>query len=58
MQLSPHAVWVPSLILQPLVENAVAHGLAGHQGPAVVRLTVEAARDLLTLRASNTLAQN
>ncbi len=32
------AVWVPSLILQPLVENAVVHGLAGHQGPVTVRI--------------------
>jgi LytS/YehU family sensor histidine kinase len=49
------AVWVPSLILQPLVENAVVHGLAGHQGPVQVRVMVEASRDLLTLSVSNTL---
>ena len=48
--------WVPSLILQPLVENAVVHGLAGHQGPVVVRLDVERAGDSLVLRVTNTIA--
>lgn len=41
------ALWVPSLILQPLVENAVAHGMAGHDGP--VRVSVEVAVDGETL---------
>src|ERR1700726_3215790 len=50
------AVWVPSLILQPLVENAVLHGLAGHQGPVTVRITVRMADDVLTLSVLNTIA--
>jgi hypothetical protein len=50
------AVWVPSLILQPLVENAVVHGLAGHQGPVTVRVTVRIAQDVVTLRVLNTMA--
>ena len=50
------AVWVPSLILQPLVENAVVHGLAGHQGPVTVRITVRMEKDLLTLWVRNTIA--
>jgi Histidine kinase len=48
--------WVPSLILQPLVENAVVHGLAGHQGPVTVRLEVTRAADSLLLRVTNTIA--
>jgi len=49
-------VWVPSLILQPLVENAVVHGLAGHQGPVTVRIAVHVAKDALTLSVFNTIA--
>ena len=52
------SVWVPSLILQPLVENAVVHGLAGHQGPVLVRVTVQTTDELLTLRVANTLAKH
>jgi hypothetical protein len=48
--------WVPSLILQPLVENAVVHGLAGHQGPVTVRLTVGRVGDSIVLRVTNTIA--
>jgi hypothetical protein len=50
------AVWVPSLILQPLVENAVLHGLAGHQGPVTVRIALHMAHDVLTLSVFNTIA--
>ena len=50
------AVWVPSLIMQPLVENAVVHGLAGHQGPVTVRISIRLAHDVLTLSLFNTIA--
>jgi hypothetical protein len=45
------ALWVPSLILQPLVENAVAHGMPGHDGPVniSVQATVEGERLVLTV---------
>jgi len=48
--------WVPSLILQPLVENAVVHGLAGHEGAVTIRIEAQASRELLTLRVINTIA--
>jgi hypothetical protein len=48
--------WVPSLILQPLVENAVVHGLAGHEGAVLIQVQVLAADERLTLRVTNTLA--
>ncbi|MBV8143573.1 MAG: histidine kinase [Gammaproteobacteria bacterium] len=48
--------WVPSLILQPLVENAVVHGLAGHEGPVTIRVEAEASGERLLLRVLNTIA--
>jgi hypothetical protein len=48
--------WVPSLILQPLVENAVVHGLAGHQGPVEVHLEANTSDEVLVLRVANTIA--
>jgi hypothetical protein len=48
--------WVPSLILQPLVENAVVHGLAGHEGPVTIRVEVYASDERLVLRVLNTMA--
>src|SRR3984885_889111 len=48
--------WVPSLILQPLVENAVVHGLAGHEGPVTIRVEAYVSGERLTLRVLNTMA--
>ena len=53
-------VWVPSLILQPLVENAVVHGLAGHDGPVRIAVTAEStldgAQDGLRIAVTNDVA--
>jgi hypothetical protein len=49
------AAWVPSLILQPLIENAIVHGLAGHQGPVSVRVTASTGHGTLILRVTNTM---
>jgi hypothetical protein len=46
--------WVPSLILQPLIENAVVHGLAGHSGPVNVSIEVESDAQQLRLIVRNT----
>jgi LytS/YehU family sensor histidine kinase len=51
------AAWVPSLILQPLVENAVVHGLAAHDGPVSIDVHVSVADETLILRVSNTVAR-
>jgi hypothetical protein len=49
------AVWVPSLILQPLIENAVVHGMSGHQGVVTVTVGVKLANDTLLMRVTNSV---
>jgi hypothetical protein len=50
------SLWVPSLILQPLIENAVVHGLAGHSGNVEIRVEVTVCGENLVLRVINTIA--
>jgi hypothetical protein len=50
------SAWVPSLILQPLIENAVVHGLARHDGAVEIRVEIETTGDQLVLRVLNTMA--
>jgi two-component system sensor histidine kinase AlgZ len=45
---------VPSLILQPLVENAVKHGVSRVEGPCEVRVEVLATGGALVLRVTDT----
>ena len=50
------ALWVPSLILQPLVENAVVHGLAGHEGPVLISIQISVEAGALNVRIANTVS--
>jgi len=52
------SLWVPSLILQPLIENAVVHGLAGHSGAVEIRVEAVVCGENLLLRVINTMPSN
>ena len=55
----PEHLWdakVPGLILQPIVENAVTHGLAGHERPVKVTLAARTEGDVLRLTVTNDMA--
>ena len=44
---------VPNLILQPLVENAIRHGIEPHAKPGCIELRVQRAADVLTVEVSD-----
>ncbi len=44
---------VPNLILQPLVENCVKHGLRGHAGSMTITLSATLEDDAMVLRVEN-----
>ncbi|MHB1828182.1 MAG: sensor histidine kinase [Steroidobacteraceae bacterium] len=50
--------WVPSLILQPLIENAVVHGLASHLGAVEIRVEALVEEARLILRVTNTIGMH
>jgi hypothetical protein len=52
------SVWVPSLILQPLVENAVVHGLAQPKSHVTVHVQVAVDGETLILRVVNSMPSN
>jgi LytS/YehU family sensor histidine kinase len=49
------AARLPTLLLQPLAENAVRHGVARRREPGVVEIGARAAGDALELTVSNDL---
>jgi sensor histidine kinase YesM len=50
-------VSVPSLILQPLVENAIHHGIGRHKGSDVIEVIAQRHGDFLLLQVKNTASE-
>lgn len=46
-------VLVPGLILQPLVENAIKHGVAHSKRPVIIRISAATQRDFLIITVSD-----
>jgi two-component system LytT family sensor kinase len=47
---------IPVLLIQPLVENAIKHGVAQRSGPGYVRIRVECGGERLRIRVENSAA--
>ncbi|MDD2926483.1 histidine kinase [Rhodoferax sp.] len=54
---SDRSALVPSLILQPLVENAIKHGLGSTSGPVEISLSARREMDRLHITVENDMAQ-
>lgn len=60
-----HVVWsldamqpdslIPSLLLQPLIENAVHHGIEPVPGPGTITILIENRDDMVTVQVRNTM---
>jgi signal transduction histidine kinase len=48
--LSVHRARVPQMLLQPLVENAIRHGIARREGPGVVTVTAQRVSNSLRIQ--------
>ncbi len=47
-------VWIPKLLLQPLVENALYHGIKGRRGAGEIRIAVRREGDALSFSVRDT----
>jgi len=54
----PEAINVPNLLLQPLLENAIYHGIGPRIDGGCVRLVVEISQDKLQITVSNPRAED